>query len=230
MKNRSFFVTLFFSIIAFTFLCQFTWHFDKEIFHINDSIKKGKSLEAPNMWGITPLAGAAAEGELAMVELLLDNGAKINAKTKNPKDLILEAGNTPLHFACLRGNLKVIELLIKRKADIFALNDNKNTVAYSIVSSDISGSDKVKALRIIFKNQSDKSIKKLLNMQNKQGYTFLMRAVERKHDAEILLQNFGRYCDFSLKNKKGKSAYEIVEPVDDSIADMLLHIKKKSEN
>ena len=56
---------------------------------------------------MTPLH-YAARGHKNVAELLLDNGADVNAKDKH--------GNTPLHKATLRGNKDIVELLRKHGA------------------------------------------------------------------------------------------------------------------
>jgi ankyrin repeat protein len=58
----------------------------------------------------TPLQVAAAEGNAAMVELLLNHKAKINAANS--------AGNTALHFATDHGFKNVVELLLARGAEV----------------------------------------------------------------------------------------------------------------
>ena len=61
-------------------------------------------------WGETPLQLAARYSHNEIVELLIDNGADVNAKDVN--------GNTPLHLAALFGRKEVIELLIANGAAV----------------------------------------------------------------------------------------------------------------
>ena len=64
--------------------------------------------------GIAPLHAAAAYNEPAVVALLLERGADIEA--------LSAFGHTPLHHAAIRGTPEVFELLLDRGADIKALD------------------------------------------------------------------------------------------------------------
>ena len=60
--------------------------------------------------GDTPLHEAAYHGQTEVLELLLKQGADINAKDR--------FGKTPLHWAAKNGKTEVVELLLKNGADI----------------------------------------------------------------------------------------------------------------
>lgn len=63
----------------------------------------------------SPLHGAAQVGNIELIELLLDQGAKVDAKNN--------LGATPLYFACQFGNLEAVKILIEEGAEI----DEKTT-------------------------------------------------------------------------------------------------------
>uniref|UniRef100_A0A8B9LUI9 Ankyrin 3a n=1 Tax=Astyanax mexicanus TaxID=7994 RepID=A0A8B9LUI9_ASTMX len=65
---------------------------------------------------ITPLHVAAKRGNGNMVKLLLDRGAKIDAKTKD--------GLTPLHCGARSGHEQVVEMLLDRGAPILSKTKN----------------------------------------------------------------------------------------------------------
>ena len=58
-----------------------------------------------NKWGYTPLHHAAEYNILEIAELLIENGADVNAKD--------EDGDTPLHVAARNDNVELAELLKK---------------------------------------------------------------------------------------------------------------------
>ena len=62
-----------------------------------------------NKFGATSLYGAAGAGQKDIAELLISNGAILNAK--------IPRGDTALHAAIMGGHKEVIELLITNDAD-----------------------------------------------------------------------------------------------------------------
>jgi len=107
---------------------------------------------ARNKLGKTPLHYAVTYGAPEMIDLLLENGADINAKdntgltplhvaamlgrTNEAQALIAHGadinardsfGDTPLHTAALFGQARMVELLVNAGADLAALNNNQLT-------------------------------------------------------------------------------------------------------
>jgi ankyrin repeat protein len=79
-------------------------------------------ISAKDSDGSTPLHCATWKGHANVVEVLLANGAEVNAHNNNE-----HWGTTPLHAAA-HGNQKAIaELLIAHGADIHAINLNGRT-------------------------------------------------------------------------------------------------------
>jgi ankyrin repeat protein len=75
----------------------------------------GALLGMPGVVQAGSLFGAAADGDLATVETLLDGGGDVDAANRH--------GETPLIAAALAGEVAVAELLISRGADVMARND-----------------------------------------------------------------------------------------------------------
>ena len=64
--------------------------------------------------GITPLQQAARDGHKEIADLLIAEGADVNAKN--------DYGWTPLHWAASRGHKEIVELLIAKGANVNAKN------------------------------------------------------------------------------------------------------------
>ena len=77
--------------------------------------------------GAQPLHFAAANGDVELVKLLLDRGAKVNAATQD--------GWTALHFASLRGDEGLVELLLDRGVDV-GMKTTSGVSALSIATSE----------------------------------------------------------------------------------------------
>jgi hypothetical protein len=80
---------------------------------VQDMLVKEKPdiyLEKVNEYGRTPLSWAARQGREAVVKLLLEKGAEIEAKD--------EYGRTPLSWAAGQGHEAVVKLLLEKGAEI----------------------------------------------------------------------------------------------------------------
>jgi ankyrin repeat protein len=67
-------------------------------------------------WGVTPLHLAAAAGDAAMAELLIEHGADLEADNRGPS---APRGGTPLYVAAAWGRVEVVELLLARGAAVY---------------------------------------------------------------------------------------------------------------
>jgi len=84
---------------------------------VQAELDKGVDVdEGDDSWPeMTPLHYAVGEGHTKVVELLIANGADVNAKD--------EEGWTPLHLAAYWGGKDIVELLIAEGADLNAKNN-----------------------------------------------------------------------------------------------------------
>ena len=93
---------------------------DGNIKAIKQHLAAGADVDAKGGWfGGTPLHYAAHAGHKEIAELLIANGADINAKDMN--------GMTPLHRATYLGYKEIAELLIAKGADVNVKDDNGKT-------------------------------------------------------------------------------------------------------
>jgi ankyrin repeat protein len=87
---------------------------------VEEFLTKGVQIDATSKIGLTPLHLAAWHGSADVVEILLANGANINAKCR-------KAGMTPLHYAAAFGRKDIAEVLVVKGADINSKNKRGGT-------------------------------------------------------------------------------------------------------
>ena len=71
-----------------------------------------ENIDLSQRYGWTPLHWAARHGQVSVVQRLLDDGARIDARE--------DMGRTPLHLAAMANQRDTVELLLARGADINA--------------------------------------------------------------------------------------------------------------
>jgi ankyrin repeat protein len=131
-----------------------------------------------------PLDDAASQGDVAVIEALLANGAEIDAPG--------EGGETPLIRAILEGHADVAELLITRGANVMARNERGLTPLHAAAYS-----DNTELARLLLDHGAE-----LEDKANVSGATPLMVAAEENHVAvaELLIV---RGADLSNPDREG---------------------------
>ncbi len=86
----------------------------------------------------TALHIAAEDGNLAVAEFLIRNGATINAmyRGNNNDDDDAFVHQTPLHLAAVNDNLNIVKLLVDNGADINVKDENENTPLHQAITYD----------------------------------------------------------------------------------------------
>ncbi|KAI1298705.1 Integrin-linked protein kinase -like protein pat-4 [Halotydeus destructor] len=72
--------------------------------------------------GFSPLHWAAKEGRLAIVETLINKGARIHATNMGD--------DTALHLSAAHGHRDIVQMLLRNKADINAVNEHGNVALH----------------------------------------------------------------------------------------------------
>jgi len=85
---------------------------------VKQHIAAGTDVNAKNKYDVTPLSAATAFGYKEIAELLIANGANVNAKYDF---------RTPLHEAALAGHKETVELLIAKGANVNVKMKNGET-------------------------------------------------------------------------------------------------------
>jgi serine/threonine-protein phosphatase 6 regulatory ankyrin repeat subunit B len=144
----------------------------------------------------TPLIIASSIGHIEIVEVLLNNGADVNAKNN--------CGNTALIIASSEGHIKIVEMLLKKGANLDASN-NLNMTALMTASEN--GHKEV--VEMLLDNGPDmKTIEEvhkgvLSNAQNRMN--FLNEKRENNEDLKESRQNDLQECkEKILKKQEGE--------------------------
>ena len=95
-----------------------------------EQILKAHSESTVEIKDKTALHIACEIGDVAVVELLAEHGAVINAPDAD--------GFTPLQLAAIRGNMKVVKRLVELKADVnLTTTDGKDAVDYAEMNEEV---------------------------------------------------------------------------------------------
>lgn len=155
---------------------------------VKNLIARGKRVNVRdrNYDGNSPLHFAVENGNLEIVQVLLNAGAKINFKNSEKR--------TPLMMLDEDATPELVNLLLRYGAQVESVDKEKNTAL--IVAASYSSKDVVQTLINAGAN---------VNAVNIQGETALMHAAENG-DSEIvrLLLNAG--ADANARNRDGKTA------------------------
>ncbi len=125
-----------------------------------------EAINQADQRGFTPLTLATYVEAKEMVELLLENGANVNAQDA--------AGNTALMGVCFKGHLDIAKILIDKGADVnisnhnqatalsFAVNFGKTEMAHLLLEKGANPNTGGISLLQQAKHQGDKAMEELL--------------------------------------------------------------------
>lgn len=178
-------------------------------------LEKGINPNCEDGLAATPLIVAADNGNLEMVRLLLDHGANVNFANS--------FGETALMIAAREAHLEMVKELFAKKADIHARDNKGNTLlSYLICNSRLKKKYDIHLLDTI----AFFLLRKIdINVQNENGNTALMIAVNKKYMKVVkLLVWVG--ADRSIVNNYGQTVFEL-RPTNSGINDILLKEPQK---
>ncbi|MCG8340757.1 MAG: ankyrin repeat domain-containing protein, partial [Cytophagales bacterium] len=161
---------------------------------VKDALAKGANVNLVDSDNQTPLHCAAARGHAEIVQMLLAKGAVVDARDSKEQ--------TPLHCAAAGGHAEIVQMLLDKGADHTAEDANGKTPLALTDDRDV--------------------IKKLIDLQDSNGKTVLMKAIEegRREEALALI---AKGADVNLVDKGGKTAlHRAVEKNDREIVNKIL--------
>ena len=151
-------------------------------------LESGACLNTRTCMGMSLINLAASRGLHKMVNVLLENGAKIHDKEPDTE-------NTPLHFAVENRHDNVVETLLKLGADV----DTKNIHGYTPLMTAFS-QNQIAIAKMLLKNNAN-----LKEATDKLGTNPLHIAVKKGHlDLIALLIEHG--ADIECRKKDGLTA------------------------
>jgi ankyrin repeat protein len=105
-----------------------------------------------NLSGDSALSVAVSGGEIEIVELLLDHGAKI--------DVRCAGGQTPIVSACMSGDAPMVAMLLLRGADTSIQDDDGSSLLYSTIDNGggAAESNRVEIVKLLLKHGVDVNV------------------------------------------------------------------------
>ncbi len=160
-----------------------------DVLEVEQTLAAGANINKKNRFGQSALMLAATMGRLAVAELLVEEGADINAKD-------MEHGRSVLMFAVADGHLAVAELLIAKDVNVNAKNNDGYT---ALMFATIRG--RLEIVKLLLENDADITIK------NNWGETALGIARERNETAIVQLIR----DEWAARQKRKKDVAAAVE-------------------
>ena len=163
-------------------------------------IKEGADMFASDVDGQTPMACAASNFEIGVVELFIENGVDINAASDR-------RGKTPLHLTARKPG--PTEELIRMGADVNAKDQYGNTPLH------LAAKEQIYAVRLFLESGAE------VNLQSRDGKTplYIACVAGKIKIVEMLVEH---EADVTIANNRGMTPLkEAVARGNDEIADLL---------
>ena len=145
--------------------------------------------------GITPLHAAVENGNIEIIQFLLDSGAKTNIRDFQKR--------TPLMMMDDDATAEIFDLLIRYGAKVQLVDGEKNTVLHHFVEN----ADDADIVRLLVSHGIN------VDAVNKSGETALMVAAENGNPADVkaLLESG---ADVSKLSRDNKTAWDLTDDAD----------------
>ncbi|MFZ2959557.1 MAG: ankyrin repeat domain-containing protein [Candidatus Ozemobacteraceae bacterium] len=165
-------------------------------------ISKGAKIDIFDSEGATPLHNAAGH-HLAMVKLLLENGADVNAKKDGR-----ECCGTPLHKAAKTGTPDIVDYLIQKGAQVNAIDGRGQTPLFQTTTRISDSSKDIEVAELLIKKGAN------VNAKDGEGYTALHLTAQAPHTGvgRKLCQLFVKSgANVNAKGNDGETALTIAK-------------------
>ncbi|XP_048753764.2 E3 ubiquitin-protein ligase MIB2-like [Ostrea edulis] len=178
---------------------------------VKEIIKKFPEKVDQTIEGKTALQIAAYEGNVDVVQFLLENNADPNLKDKED--------DSPLHYSAFGKEHKTMGELLKRGADANIVNKSKQTPLHISV-----GKGSVECVKLLLEHKANPSLK------DKDGDTVMHDAISQKElHSEIIQSVIGsRLANYKETNTKGFNVLQWAAMKDSRLAVSVVIDKNKS--
>lgn len=132
---------------------------------ITNKLNGGTDIEVIDELGNTALIAAAAENQLAILQLLLEHGANVDAQSSD--------GTTALMNAATYGNLKIAKVLIEAGSKVDLKKNNGTTALVAAVQY-----GRLEMVELLLANGADANVVKGGTFKDGAGFTPLMYAAQ----------------------------------------------------
>ncbi|KAJ9644083.1 hypothetical protein H2199_003951 [Coniosporium tulheliwenetii] len=158
--------------------------------------REGADLHAKDKDGRTALHEAASWGKVAVVRLLVEEGAVVRLLLEKGADLHAKDkdGRTALHEAARSEKEAVVRLLLEKGADLHAKDKDGRTALHEAARS-----EKEAVVRLLLEKGAD------LHAKDKDGKTALHEAARSEKEAVVRLL-LEKGADLHAKDKDGRTA------------------------
>lgn len=163
--------------------------------------------------GFTELSKAASYANMDIVTYYINQRLPLNVQAQNiDAKTGIASGNTPAHFALWDvnwdPNFEIAKMLIRAGAKVTIPNSQGNQLIHTLIVP-VNLCRRLELLGMLLQHGSD------INAQNNEGETMAHMAI---YDTEkdwicILSRALGFLIDFSVKNNKGETVYDLAKAV-----------------
>lgn len=178
--------------------------------------------------GFTELSKAASCANMDIVTYYINQRLPLNVQAQNiDAKTGIASGNTPVHFAMWDvnwdSNFEIAKMLIRAGAKVTIPNSQGNQLVHTLIVP-VNLDRRTELLSMLVQHGAD------VNAQNNEGETMSHMATydTEKEWIGILAKGLGFLVDFSIKNNKGETVYDLAKAVGnntDTILDELFNRK-----
>lgn len=166
-----------------------------------------------NNRGMTPLMVAAQQGALDALNALINQKVNIEAKAWplcESNEYKKDQGKTALVYAAEKGHVAIVESLLQAGAQIESGSIELDDYVSALIGAAFY--EHIDVIKTLVKTSEQTGAKnRIINAQNKAGYTALMVAAQLTASQEIIEFLLANGANETVRNKAGQTAFDIAK-------------------